>query len=205
MRIPRISRAALLAVLFAAACAGHADPPPGVERPAPPVTLDGAAERSVCIRIRNGSGARVELHDPLASRIRNKTYQVTQDCGAAGYVLDIHVLEIRRGDAVEDPVLEDDWGAPVLGLGVGSGTGGRGGVRVGAGLGLAFPLGARRLSPAPGYSFTMIAELEIEESARGERAKQRTQLRVATSAPSEAAALPRLEAQMAEAVSAILP
>ena len=206
MHIARLFQSALLlAGLLAAGCAGHADPPPDAGRSAPPVTLGGEAERSVCMHIRNGSGARVELYSLLASKIRNKQYQITQDCGRAGYVLDVHVLEIRRGDNVEDPMIEEDWDAPVLGLGVGSGMGGRGGMRVGAGLGLAFPLGARRLSPAPGYHYTLIVGLEIEESARGMRTKQQTQLRVATSGPSEAAALPRLEANMAEAISAVLP
>jgi hypothetical protein len=206
MRIFRIFQATfLLAGLLAPGCAGHTAPPSDVERPAPPVTLSGEAERSVCLQLRNDSGTRVELHSLLASKIRNKKYQVTQDCGSAGYVLSIHVLEIRRGDNAEDPVFEDDWGAPVLGLGVGSGMGGRGGVRVGAGLGLAFPLGTRQLSPAPGYSYTMIVELEIEESTQGTRVRQQTQLRVTTPAPSEAAALPRLEEQTAEAIRAILP
>ena len=206
MRIAqRFQAALLLAGLLATGCAGHADPPPDLERPAPPVTLGGKAERCVCIHIRNDSGARVELHTLLVSKIRDKQYQITQDCGRAGYTLDIHVLEIRRGDNAEDPALEEDWDAPVLGLGVGSVMGGRGGGRVGAGLGLAFPLSARRLSPAPGYNYTLIVGLEIEESAKGARPRQRTQLRVATPAPSEAAALPRLEEQTAEAIRAILP
>ena len=206
VRIARFFQAAfLLAGLLAAGCAGHADPPPGAGYSAPPVTLGGEADRSVCMHIRNDSGTRVELHSLLTSKIRNKYYQITQDCGKAGYVLDVHVLEIRRGDNAEDPMFEEDWDAPVLGLGVGSGMGGRGGMRVGAGLGLAFPLSARRPSPAPGYSYTLIVGLAIEESAQGTRTRQQTQLPVATSAPSEAAALPRLEEHMAEAINAVLP
>ena len=206
MRIARILQAVFLAAgLLAAGCAGHADPAPDLERPVPPVAFGGEAERSVCIRIRNDSGTRVDLHAPLVARIRDKKYQVAQDCGEAGYVLDIHVLEIRRGENAEDPAFEDDPGAPVLGLGVGSGMGGRGGVSVGAGLGFFFPIGARQAAFTPGYTFTMLVGLEIEEAAQHARTKQQTQLRTAAPAPSEAAALPRLEEHMAKAISAILP
>jgi hypothetical protein len=188
-----------------AGCAGRSAPPSGAAaRPSPPVTISVEAERSVCVRIRNDSGAQVELHASLASKIRKKKYEIMQDCDRAGYTLDIHVLEIRRGDAVEYPESEE-WGGAVLGMGVGSGMGGHGGTRVGVGLGLAFPIGTRRLSSFPDYTYTMIAGLEIEESTPRARARQRTQLRVTAPAPSEAAALPRLEENMAEAMSAILP
>jgi hypothetical protein len=209
MPIVRIFLALLpLAGLLAAGCAGRADPPAGLDRPIPPVTLSSGAERSVCIRIQNDSGAQVELHSLLTSKIRSKNYAVMQDCGRAGYVLDMRVLEIHRGDNTEDPAPDEDFGgegAPVLGLGVGSGMGGRGGMRVGAGLGLAFPISTQRSSLAFAYTYTMIVGLEIEESIPQARARQQTQLRVATPAPSEAAALPRLEAKMAEAVCALLP
>ena len=195
----------LFAGLLAAGCAGRADPPPvGAAHPDPPVTLSAEAERSVCMRIRNDSGARVELYAPLASKIRQKKYEIVQDCGRAGYVLDIQVQEIRRGDPVEDFESGEDWGGPVLGLGVGSGLGGHGGTRMGMGLGFVFPIGTRRLPAYPGYAYTMIVELEIEEAMPRGRARQQTRLRVTVPAPSEAAALPRLEDHMAEAISAIL-
>ena len=198
---------ALVAGLLAAGCAGRADRPSDVERPAPPVTFSAEAERSVRIQLRNDSGAQVELRSLLVSKLRSKNYQVMQECGRTGYVLDIHVLEIRRG-AGEDTEPEEDFpteGGPVLGLGVGSGTGGRSGVHVGAGIGLIFPIGTRRFSPSPGYTYMMIAELAIEESAQHTRIMQQTQLQVTAPAPSEALALPRLEEKMAEAISAVLP
>ena len=197
----------LIAGLFAAGCVGRADPPSASERPPPPVTLSAEAERRVCIQLRNDSGAQVELRSLLVSKIRSKNYQVMQECGRTGYILDIHVLEIRRG-AGENPEPEEDFpteGGPMLGLGVGSGTGGRSGVHVGAGIGLIFPIGTRRFSPPPGYTYMMIAALEIEESAKHAGSRPRTQLQVTEPAPSEAAALPRLEEKMAEAISAILP
>jgi len=200
--------AALLAGLLAAGCAGHADPPSDAERPVPPVTFSAETERSVCIQLRNDSGAQAALRAPLTAKIRNNKYRIVQECDNAGYVFNIHVLEIRRGDNAGGPVPEEDFPAedgPVLGLGVGSGMGGRSGVHVGMGFGLAFPAGTRQLPPASASTYTMIAELEIEEAARHARAKQQTQLRVSVSAPSEAAALPRLEEKMAEALSAVLP
>jgi hypothetical protein len=209
MCLVRIFLAALpLAGLLVAGCAGRDYPPPGTDRPVPPVTLSAETERSVCIRIRNDSGAQVELQSLLTSKIRSKNYQVMQDCGGAGYVLDLRVLEIQRGDNAEGPEAEEvfgDDGGPVLGLGVGSGMGGRGGMRTGAGLGLIFPINTRRSSLAFAYAYTMIAGLEIEESTPHAHAKHQTELRVAMPAPSEAAALPHLETKMADAVSALLP
>jgi hypothetical protein len=207
---PRLTfrSACLIAWLLAAGCAAHADPPSALEGPAPPITLGVGAERAVCILLRNDSGAQVELRSLLVSKIRSKQYQIVQECDKAGYVLDIHVVEIRRSPESGDSAHWEDYpsgGGPVLGLGVGSGMGGRGGVRVGAGLGFLFPIDTRPLSPPPGYAFIMIAELEAEEATELTRTRQRTQLRIATSAPSEAAALPRLEEKMAEALSAILP
>ncbi|MDR2696106.1 MAG: complement resistance protein TraT [Deltaproteobacteria bacterium] len=195
----------LLTGLLAAGCAGRADPPAGAEQPAPPITLSAEAERSVCMRIRNDSGAQVALHAPLVSKIRRKNYEILQDCGRAGYVLDIEVHEIRRGDAAEYPDSEEDWGGALLGLGLGSGLGGHGGTRVGLGLGFAVPIGTRRLPSFPAYTYTMITGLEIEEATPHARVRQRTRLLAAAPAPSEAAALPRLEEYMAEAISAILP
>jgi hypothetical protein len=205
----RIFRAAcLIAWLLAAGCAAHADPSSALEGFAPPITLGAGAERTVCILLRNDSGAQVELRSLLTSKIRNKQYQIVQECDNAGYVLDIHVLEIRRSTDAGEPAPWEDYpsgGGPVLGLGLGSGMGGRGGARVGAGLGFIFPIDTRQLSPPPGYAFIMIVELEAGERTEHTRVRQRTQLRIATSAPSEAAALPRLEEKMAEALSAILP
>jgi len=51
----------------------------------------------------------------------------------------------------------------------------------------------------------LIVALEIEEFTTHTPVRQHTQLRVTTPAPSEAAALPRLEEKMAEALAAILP
>jgi len=201
--------AALIAGLLAAGCAGHAEPPYDPDRPDPPVTFSAEAERSVCVRLQNDSGAQMALRAPLISKIRNNKYRIMQECDNAGYALNIHVLEIRRGDSAGGPVPEEDFPAedgPVLGFGAGSGMGGRSGAHVGMGFGLAFPIGARRLPPSSSsYTYTMIAELEIEEAAQHARAKQRTRVRVATPAPSEAAALPHLEEKMAEAISAVLP
>jgi hypothetical protein len=198
----------LIAGLLAASCAGRADPPFCPISPAPPVTLSAEADRSVCIQISNVSGAQVELRSLLVSKIRNTNYRITQECGNAGYALDIRVLEIRRAENAEGPVPEEDFLAadgPVIGMGIGSGMGGRSGARVGMGFGLAFPIGTRRLPTPTGYAYIMIAELEIEEATQYARVKHQTQLQVATPAPSEAAALPHLEAKMAESVSALLP
>jgi len=204
----RFPAAILIALLLAAGCACRADPPSDSDRPTPPVTLNAEAERSVCMQLRNDSGTQVELRALLTSKLRNKNYQVMQECDSAGYVLDIHVREIRHSDNAGGAVPGEDFpdeDGPVLGLGIGSGMGGRSGVRVGAGFALAVPIGARRLSPSSWYTYTMIVGLEIEESLKHARAKQQTLLRVVTSASSESAALPRLEENMAEALSAILP
>ncbi|MCL1985159.1 MAG: complement resistance protein TraT [Betaproteobacteria bacterium] len=197
----------LLAWLLATGCASHSEPSIP-ESSAPPVTLNVEAESSVCIQLRNDSGFQVELRSLLVSKIRNKKYRVTQECGDSRHVLDIHVLAVQRGADAEGPPPEEDFPAgngPALGMGVGSSMGGRSGVHVGTGLGFFFPMGTHRSSPAPGYLYTMIAELKIEDPATSPRVRQQTQLRVVAPAPSESAALPRLEENMAEAISTILP
>jgi hypothetical protein len=198
----------LVAGLLAAGSTGRAGSPFCPDSPSPPVILSAEADRSVCMQISNDSGAQVELRSLLVSKIRNTNYRITQECGNAGYALDIRVLEIRRAENAGGSVPEEDFPAedgPVIGMGIGSGMGGRSGARVGMGFGIAFPLGARRPPAISGYTYIMIAELEIEEAIQHARVKHQTQLQVATPAPSEAAALPRLEVKMAESVSALLP